>query len=500
MSNVKQGAAKNKTDEIYERLGNIVEKVKKDGRSAAPAHQVELGLFKDLLAIGLMLMELFFESFGNGDLGETVELEDGRKLRRILKNKLRKYRSVFGVLVIKRTVYGVRAKQKQEYVHLDSKLQLPENKDSYLLQSWQAHLCSEMSFKKGSAFLEMLIGHKSSSHTQSREIASFVRSASSFEAETPPSPRAADKEIIVSTADGKGVPMRYGKKRMALIGSSYAIAPYTRTKEQILIALFSKEGVNPEQDKLLSMAPAAVNSRPEPVAKIVRGSLSRDEKGRMAPSNREIFDWLASDYQQRDPNGEHPHVMLADGQKMLWDEAKKRFGEDGEYVEILDIIHVAEYVWEAANILQENREYQRFTAWFMMREILSGRVAGAIHIIELIEENMELTCGDETRLDKVKTYLKNNAQRMKYDQYLAAGYPIASGVIEGACRHVVKDRMELSGMRWTPEGAQNILELRCISINGQWENYMEFHIDNETNRLHTPLANNDNIKQLQMVA
>jgi hypothetical protein len=73
---------------------------------------------------------------------------------------------------------------------------------------------------------------------------------------------------------------------------------------------------------------------------------------------------------------------------------------------------------------------------------------------------------------------------MRYDEYLAAGYPIATGVIEGACRHIVKDRMERTGMRWKIPGAQAMLELRTIHINGDWETFQQFRVKFETKRLY----------------
>jgi hypothetical protein len=73
---------------------------------------------------------------------------------------------------------------------------------------------------------------------------------------------------------------------------------------------------------------------------------------------------------------------------------------------------------------------------------------------------------------------------MRYDVYLAAGYPIASGVIEGACRHMVKDRMERSGMRWTLESAQAMLDVRSTYINGDWDTFMKYRIEKETQRLY----------------
>ena len=84
------------------------------------------------------------------------------------------------------------------------------------------------------------------------------------------------------------------------------------------------------------------------------------------------------------------------------------------------------------------------------------------------------------KLAKLCGYLENNAHRMRYDEYLAAGYPIASGVIEGACRHFVKDRMERSGMRWRIESAQAMLAVRSIYLNGDWDDFMTYRIEKET--------------------
>ena len=88
------------------------------------------------------------------------------------------------------------------------------------------------------------------------------------------------------------------------------------------------------------------------------------------------------------------------------------------------------------------------------------------------------------KLETLCKYLRKNLSRMRYDQYLAAGYPIASGVIEGACRYVVKDRMERAGMRWTIPGAQAMLDLRTTYVNGQWEGFHHYRIAREKQRLY----------------
>ncbi len=81
-------------------------------------------------------------------------------------------------------------------------------------------------------------------------------------------------------------------------------------------------------------------------------------------------------------------------------------------------------------------------------------------------------------------YLANNREHMRYDEYLAAGYPIGSGVAEGACRHLVKDRMEQTGMRWTVEGAQAMLHVRALYLNGQWGEFLEFRVEQEQAQLY----------------
>ena len=81
-------------------------------------------------------------------------------------------------------------------------------------------------------------------------------------------------------------------------------------------------------------------------------------------------------------------------------------------------------------------------------------------------------------------YFENNAERMRYDAYLSSGYPIATGVIEGACRHVIKDRMEQGGMRWTLEGAQAMLNLRAINASDAAEEFGFWRQEEGAKRVH----------------
>ena len=83
-------------------------------------------------------------------------------------------------------------------------------------------------------------------------------------------------------------------------------------------------------------------------------------------------------------------------------------------------------------------------------------MAGVVRGLRAMLTRRQLRGEPRKQLQGICNYLATHAARMRYDDYLSAGCPIASGVIEGACRHLVKDRMERCGMRWSLEGARSI--------------------------------------------
>ena len=153
--------------------------------------------------------------------------------------------------------------------------------------------------------------------------------------------------------------------------------------------------------------------------------------------------------------------------------------------EILDLLHATPRIWEAAGLFYRRDSEQ---AWAFVYDrvlrILRGEVRSVIAGLRQMGTKRKLRGKKREKLAKICGYLQNNAHRMHYDEYLAAGYPIASGVIEGACRHFVKDRMERSGMRWTLESAQAMLDVRSTYLNGDWDAFMAYRIEKETQRLY----------------
>jgi hypothetical protein len=123
--------------------------------------------------------------------------------------------------------------------------------------------------------------------------------------------------------------------------------------------------------------------------------------------------------------------------------------------------------------------------------LLEGEVDGVIRGLRWKGTHEKLTQKELEELERVCGYFENNRHRMAYDEYLEAGYPIASGVIEGACRNIIVDRMEHSGMRWEWEGAHAMLGMRCIKLSGVWDEFTRFRIKRECERLYPGYAAND---------
>ena len=154
-------------------------------------------------------------------------------------------------------------------------------------------------------------------------------------------------------------------------------------------------------------------------------------------------------------------------------------------IEILDLLHATPRIWDAAHLFYGRDEEQalRFVYDRVLR-LLKGEVRSVVAGLRQMGTKRKLRGKKREKLTKICAYLDNNAHRMRYDGYLAAGYPIASGVIEGACRHFIKDRMERSGMRWTIESAQAMLDMRSTYLNGDWDDFMRYRIGQETQRLY----------------
>ena len=261
-------------------------------------------------------------------------------------------------------------------------------------------------------------------------------------------------------------PVRRGRGRPpatkeAVVTALYTIAPYRRTPADVVAALL-REAEHAEPP-----------ARPRPIAKEVRATV--DGKG-------VALTRLAARAAQREHPAIQHRVALTDGAEAL--QAQMTSHLPG-YPLVLDIIHAAEYLWDAANALLGERHPER-TAWMRrhLTQLLTGQTAAAITALEAAAADPARTATQRQALRRTVGYYRRNRPYMRYDRYLAQGWPIGTGVVEGACGHLVKDRMQQAGMRWTQAGAQALLDLRAVRLNGDWDAYWRFHRQQQHQRLY----------------
>jgi hypothetical protein len=456
-------------------------------REGTPVHQVEADLWDLALQLGRRGLAAFFAACGSGDLGDTLNLPDGQQLRRLDDLHPRRYVSVFGAFRLERTAYGSREGQALQFVPLDNRLQLPEGAFSYLLQDWDQALAVEQPFSQVSQAIARMLKLRQSVDSLEGMNRQMGQDVGLFRDSQPSPPAVEEGAIVVVTADCKGVVMRgqgtpavcggqrpagqrANHKRMATVGAVYTVDPYVRTAEEVVAALFRDPGHEP-------------GSRPDPAHKRVWASLPR-EAPQPHSSIEVVFDWLWWEFAQRNPQLERPTVCLCDGQEALWQACAESVA-DPDRVEVLDLLHVSPRLWQAARLLygEQGPEVVPFVRQ-RVTQVLQGKVEAVIRALRRLAAIRGLKGAKKQALGRICGYLRKNRGRMRYDEYLRAGYPIASGVIEGACRHLVKDRMERAGMHWTPEGAQAMLDLRSIWIAGQWEAFQQHRVERDRERLY----------------
>jgi hypothetical protein len=476
-----------KNELIQKIVPEVVELLTSALQEGMPAHKVEDNLWHVLLRAGNRAMQALFDSHGSGDLGPSLTLPNGDKVSRLDKLHTRHYVSIFGRFDLQRVAYDTRESQAIAFVPLDNRLQLPESDFSYLLQDWDQELAVEQAFGKVNQTIERMLRLKQ--HTDSLENMNrqMAQDTAAFRESLPAPPATEEGQILVVTADGKGVVIRgqatptlcggerpvasrVNGKRRATVGAVYSIDPYVRGPEEVVAALFRDANYTPPP-------------RPQPCGKRVWASLPQGE-GKEHSSMDMVFDWLLWEYVLRNPDSRRPTVYLCDGQETLW-QACHEYLPDQNATEILDLLHVTPRLWQAAKLFcgEKSPQVVPFVRQ-RLTQVLQGKVATVVRGLRRLATEQKLSAAKRKVLRRICRYLHKNRQRMRYDEYLSKGYPIASGVIEGACRHVVKDRMERAGMHWTVVGAQAMLDVRSVSVSGQWQAFQQQRIERATERLY----------------
>jgi hypothetical protein len=438
------------------------------------AAEVELAIFRRLLRLGALLLGLFFEARGSEKPAGPVLGTDGRELR-YHDRRSTGYLSIFGKLRIWRHAFT--APGQPVVCPLDGELSLPERCYSDVLREWATYGATDGAYRASQTVLERVLGLPLSVQAIETAVQEDAEDVAAFLTEPPAASAEQPGRLLVVQADGKGVPLvpaetglptgrreirrkrgqPPGTKREAIVTAVYTLDPTPRQPADVLASLLPLDG-----DAASVLAERADRARP--VGKELRATLD----GKAAAVAR-----LAARAGQYDGPHIQQRLALTDGADAL-----QRTLRDAlpDYPLVLDIIHALEHLWEAANGLLGERHPER-TAWVRERlaHLLDGEVLAVAADLRTLAAGPALTPTARALLIRTAGYYERNAPYMHYAAYLAAGWPIGTGVVEGACRHLVKDRLEQAGMRWTRSGAQALLALRAIRLNGQWDAYWLSH-------------------------
>jgi hypothetical protein len=394
--------------------------------------------------------------------------------------------TVFGKVDVERLAY--RRRGRPNLHPADAALNLPAERHSHGLRRLAAVEGSRGSFDDAVDAIERASGQ----HVGKRQVEALVRRAAvdvdAFYANIERQP--ADGDVLVISMDGKGIVMRPdslrpateraaaaatpklrtrlskgeqpNRKRLATVGAVYDLTPQPRRPSDVLA---SNSGDNP---------PPA----PKAKAKWVTASIV-DNAARVAGAVFEEAD-------RRDPRHHRRWVALVDGNQHQIDrihaEAAQR---DIDVTVVVDLIHVLEYLWGAAWCFYAEGD-RTAENWVQNRAlaVLAGNATEVAAGIRRRATATRLSKPKRRKADLCANYLVNKAPYLDYPTALAAGWPIATGVIEGACRHLVKDRMDITGARWGLDGAEAVLKLRAARTNGDFDTYWRYHLDQERHRLH----------------
>lgn len=477
-------------DSAREKFEDIVDQLRSPAALEMPHGELETLINADGMELLRRLLQGHLDFRGTGNVGASVRGTDGvvRSHRRLASRGLM---SVFGEVNVTRTRYGVRG--ATGLVPLDAELNLPLELYSHGVRKRVAEEVAKNSYDDTVDSVSKTTG-ASVPKRQSEELS--VRASADFEAfyqtrEVVSSEEESAGDLLIISVDGKGIVMRTedlreqtrkraqsqvhklskrlsrgekrNAKRMATVAAVYDIDPFVRQPQNIVAEL---------------RPVGQMVKRPRAENKRVWASVERPPEMVIAEAFAEA--------ERRDPEHNKRWVALVDGNEKQLRLLKEFAARSGVVLTIvLDLIHVLGYIWKAAFVFHKEGSEQA-QSWVTERlvRLLHGNSSHVAAGIRRSATLRKLSPEQRVPADKCAHYLLKYAEFLKYDQYLMAGLPIATGVIEGACRHLIKDRMDLTGARWSLGGAEAVLRLRSLRSSGDFEEYWRFHIQREMERNH----------------
>jgi hypothetical protein len=436
------------------------------------ACEAEGEIFTQVCEIGRSALAAFFSDRSLEYRSRTSVDPADAQCRMLAFNSVRRglYYSVFGTIEYRRSYY---CGEEHGHYPLDAALNVPPTGASDFLRTMLEALALHMSYEQASAHIAKYFPVATSTRALQTAILTDSADAEGYYDQAPAPPGPPEATILAVQADCAGVPMvnrtvcssepcrdkgpkqHDGRMKMATAVSVSTHVPFVRTAEQVVESLFADPGEKRER----------MTDKEGLVFKRVWATLMGKE---------EAFDQGKKWVGQIDTSHVTDYVCLTDGERALQRLADEKFSG---YARVLDFRHAAGYLHKAADAQFGAKNDTNRLAWVRKSAllILQGKTPSVIAEMEEWSHRTNKKAIWQP-LETAANYFKRNLSAMRYDQYLAAGWPIATGLIEGCCGHVVKGRCDGTGRRWTQEGAEAMLRLSCIEENGDWDTYHDFRM------------------------
>jgi hypothetical protein len=424
------------------------------------------------------------------DAAARAALADGRT--RLEKNHRRQLATVVGTVTVRRC--ALRSPGQANAYPADRELHLPRGRHSLGLRKLAVLEACRGSYDVALQAIDRRCGARLLGKRQAEELvkAAAVDIDDFYTCRTPEP--AGRRTLLVLSFDGKGIVMRPGHLREATAKAAERAKRTFRTrlstgeksgrKRMATLAVVHDADPAPRRPHDIIAPPGGRTGQrtprpgPKARAKWLTASVEHDPE--------HVIKTAFDQAEARDPQHRRHWVVLVDGATHQLDlvraEAARR---DVTIHVVLDIVHVIEKLWAAARCFHTATDPDAET-WVGAKaaRILAGDAPGAVADIRAEADHRRLTDDQRTAADTACRYLTNNADHVHYDRALKAGWPIASGIVEGAARHLVADRLDITGSRWSLAGAEAVLTLRALISNGDFPEYWIFHTTKEHERLH----------------
>lgn len=456
-------------------------------KSEIAIHEIESGLLQQVLAMCLSILKWIISERLKTIQDYDPDFQAGTYYKS-KGNKTRTYLSLFGMLKIDRPSYW--SESCHTYFKLDESLQLPVGRSwSYNLQELISEQASENDYRESVKVINRLLGLNLSGKSSQRNANFLGPAVEDFYNQKPVEEENSDV-CFCASFDGKGVRKiekvidpkerlkkgeKKGVKQNATVTSTSCFRPKRQSVERILNGLLGKSDKDKKEETPCDKTEKTVNDNRWHKGIHRRAFLANQEKA---------IDYGINDIKMRMKNPKSRFVVPIDGGVGLEDQVKsavKKYGLEFQFDGIImDIIHVSEYVWDAATAILGERSNSR-SSWVrdMMNDLLNSKTQKVIDDLKQIADKTNLSDSKKKKIEKAITYFSNHKHKMDYLKFIKKGYPISSALAESTCGHLVKERMEQSGMKWSSQGAQNIMDLRAVKINGDMEDFMKYIIQQD---------------------